>query len=190
MHKQYFAGAFCALALTACATAEAPTMTADEVFAEQVEIARLNEVSVTALGDMPTSGSASFTGTADGTFTPGSAVDGFIADVTVTANFSDNTIDGSVTNMNAIEAGLPDQLVRGTLDIDGTIDGNAVSGMATGTITAVDDGFRGSADANFAFDGSFRDDAGTADAIAGSVTGRADGDFSVVVQEGGFYVKQ
>ncbi len=190
MHKQYFTGACCAVALTACASAEPPTITSEEVFAERVEIARMNALSLTAPGDMPTRDSATFTGTADGIFTPNSAVDGFMADVTVTANFNDNTIDGSVTNMNAIEDGFPDQLVQGTLDIDGDIVGNAVSGTATGTITAVHEGFSGSADANFVFDGNFRNDTGTADAIAGTVRGRADGDFSVLIQEGGFYVKQ
>lgn len=187
MPNRILLSALGALIVSGCATAEPPTITAQEALNEELAFAATEALSATDPGAMPTSGTASYTGTAQGTFTPDSAVDGFIADFAMTADFGGNTIDGTVSNMNSIENGNPDQLVGGTLDIDGSISGNAVSGMASGVITAVEDGFRGSADANFAFDGTFRNDTGVADAVSGTVTGRADGDFSVVIQEGTFY---
>ncbi len=174
--------------LGACANPTPPTITADQLTDIQNESSRVSALSASAPASIPTSGAVDYSGHIGGEI-DGDVTGGFVGDLTVTADFGTNAITGDVTNINLIdEDGNPDQLLGGSLDVTGAHTGADITMTAQGSVTAVDDdGFRGSSDVDFELNGGFVDDTGTADAMYGTITGSADGDFYIGVVDADFY---
>lgn len=172
------------LALTAC-TPIPPTITAEQFTAETAELDRTAALPVTALIDMPTSGLTTYSGTIAAI----GASDSLMGTLTMDVDFASSGITGAVQDLNYVKDGTPDQTLGGSLALTGAVSGNGMTANATGTLTAVDYGLKTKMNADIDLTGSFRNDTGIADVIAGDVTGSASGRFVNVDFDGGdFYV--
>lgn len=169
---------FAALAaLSACAVPNSPTVTAtdvDRAFAEGQFISNLPETSV---GDLP-SGRVTYTGQVGANVT-GDAVGGFLGDMSMNVDFARNDVGGRISNINLIDAdGTPNQRFDGNLTIDGSENRGALDAFAYGEISGVDiDDDAVKSQVVLTLDGAVHDDLGRGDAVFGSATGEANGDF-------------
>ena len=100
----------------------------------------------------------------------------FIGDVSLTANFDDESISGDVTNINLLgNPDLDDQTLDGSVDVTGTIDKAAGTLAATGagslTAVATADGFGLNVDVDVTTTvaGAFKTATSAADTIVGTV---------------------
>jgi len=84
-----------------------------------------------------------------------------------------------VTDINLVDpAGVPTQRFDGSLSIAGIETAGDLDATATGRISGVDvNGYVVGADMNLDLNGTVRNDGGLGDAVFGSVTGEAAGDF-------------
>ncbi len=172
--------------LVACVAPNEPTVSArdvDRAFAEAVAISALPQ---TTIGNLPT-GNVTYTGKL-GADVYGDANGSILGDLAMTVGFASNDIGGRVTNINLIDSdGTPNQRFDGRLDIDGVETNGQLDAFAFGEITGVDvDDVEVSSDVLLALDGHVYDDFGGGDAIFGSASGDAIGDFDLGI-EGVFY---
>lgn len=97
--------------------------------------------SPTPVANVPTTGSATYTGGATGVATLNSSSTGYPFNGTATLNavFSSETITGAITNITAYGIGQPNTVSGSLNDIEltaGTISGNGFAGMASTSSTA------------------------------------------------------
>ena len=181
---------FAALAMaSACATPNPPSITAADVDRAYAEAARISALPVTPLANVPT-GTVTYDGQI-GADVRGDAQGSILADMTMIVGFDSNAIAGNVTNINLVDLnGTPNQRFDGSLGIDGIEAGGDLDATATGRITAVDvNGQVVDADMDLDLSGSVVNDQGQGDAIFGSATGTASGDFYLTV-DGVFFGTQ
>lgn len=172
--------------VAACASPKAPTLTRQDKDDADARYEVLNALPATAA--MPTMGTANYTGKFGGSLS-GDSDGELLGDISMEADFASSVLSGSVTNLNTYnDAGEPDQLLSGGLNVNGNFVGNAVTASATGTLTGVDSGFSGDTNVDIAMNGTFRDNTGTADVITGTAIGCGTGDFDICL-DGGFYAE-
>ncbi len=165
-------------ALSACmASPTPPTVTSSQVDRAFDEAERISFLPETNVNDLPT-GTVSYEGQI-GANVQGNAVGSILADMNMIVGFSSNDITGNVTNINLIDPdGTPNQQLTGTLQISGIENSGDLDAVAAGEITGVDtDGFAVDSQMNLNLEGAVYDDAGTGDAVFGTVEGEANGDF-------------
>ena len=106
----------------------------------------------------------------------------------MSVSFADNTVGGDVTNINLIDPdGTPNQRFEGRLLLDGVETDGQIDSFASGNLTGEDvRGDRVDTQMLLILDGQVRDDFGRGDAVYGSASGKAEGDFNMDV-EGVFY---
>ena len=179
-----------ALALTAaCATPTPPSITAGDVDRAYAEAIRISALPATAPADIPT-GTVTYDGQI-GADVRGDAQGSILADMTMIVGFDTNAISGNVSNINLVDpAGIPTQRFSGSLAIAGIENNGDLDAIASGRVSGVDgDGYAVDADMNLDLVGTVLDDAGQGDAIFGSATGSAAGDFYLDV-DGVFFATQ
>ncbi len=167
--------------LAACVAPNEPTVSArdvDRAFAEALAISALPQ---TSFGNLPT-GNVTYNGQL-GADVRGDANGSILGDMTMTVGFASNDIGGRVTNINLIDSdGTPNQRFDGRLDIDGIETNGSLDAFAFGRITGVDvENDLVSSDVLLSLDGNVYDDFGGGDAIFGSATGDAIGDFDMEI---------
>ena len=168
--------AFCLI--SACAAEPTPpSITSYDVDRAFVEARRIESLPFAASGDIPT-GSATYDGQI-GADVRGDSNGSILADMTMIVGFDSNTINGNVTNINLVDPdGIPNQRFSGALSITGIENNGALDAVASGRIGAVDlDGYEVEADMDLDLNGAVRNDRDFGDAIYGSATGTAEGDF-------------
>lgn len=189
MKRTFLLAISASMALGACASPKPPTMTAQDLTDSQSTFTTLNGLGATPTADMP-SGSATFNGKFGGEVT-GDSDGSILGDLTLNTNFDTSAVTGSVTNINAFDDnGDPDQLLSGSLDVNGNISGNGMTATAQGTLTGVDSGFAGDTNANVTMNGTFRNNTATADTVTGTAVGCASGDFDICMNNGQFYAER
>ncbi|WP_342077055.1 hypothetical protein [Yoonia sp. SS1-5] len=168
-------------AVAACATPNPPTVTSRDVDRAFVEAARVSALPVTAPIDVPT-GTVTYDGQI-GADLSGDTLGSIVGDMRMDVGFASNRISGSISDINLIDqSGRPDQRLGGTLQIAGVENSGALDAGASGEISAVDNNGQAlEADMFLDLRGSVRDDRGFGDAVYGSVTGEARGDFDIDV---------
>lgn len=167
-----------ALCLTAaCEEPIPPSITTADVDRAYVEAARISRLPVTDVINVPT-GTVTYDGQI-GVDVSGDAAGSILADMTMIVGFDTDAITGNVTNINLIDPnGVPDQRMGGSLDIDGIETNGQIAAVATGQVSAVDIyGESVTADMDIDLTGAVVDDQSNGDAIFGSATGSAEGDF-------------
>ncbi|MDX8354146.1 hypothetical protein [Cognatiyoonia sp. IB215182] len=171
------------------ATPTSPTVSESDVDRAMEEAARISLLPETSLAELPT-GTVTYDGQI-GADVSGDANGSILADMTMVVGFSTNDVDGSVTNINLINPdGSPDQLLEGTLDINGFESNGNLNAEARGEVTGVDvDGFEVDSFMSLDLDGEVRDDVINGDAVYGDVNGTARGDFDLDV-DGVFFGTQ
>ena len=167
--------------LAACATPNEPTVTAYDVDLAMFEARRISDLPLTGTSDLP-SGGVRYDGQL-GADVSGDAQGSILGDMTMLVDFGDNNIGGSVTNINLIDPdGEPNQRFDGSLRIDGRENSGRLDAFASGEISGVDnDGYAVDSQMLLVLDGDVYDDAGRGDAVFGSATGTATGDFNMTV---------
>lgn len=170
--------------LGACSTPLPPTITAAEFGTEQVAMGTYSSNSPTLIGEMPTTGTVNYTGRISSADYVGTGVSGIIS---MDVDFDASGMTGTISEVNYVENGQPDQTLGGTLALSGSVSGSGMSGTGSGQLSGVESGFTGRTNVNLTLDGQFRDDAGTADLITGTVDGTGRGDFDFDVDNGRFY---
>lgn len=172
--------------LGACSTPLAPTITAAEFISEQTDMTTQAAKAASSLAQMPgvSAGTVTYTGRigdADGSNT------GVSGALSMDIDFATSGMTGSVSDLNYVDEGTPDQRLGGTVALTGSVSGTGLSGTGSGTLTAVESGFTGRSNVNLTLSGQFRNDASTADLITGSVSGSGSGDFDFNINSGSFY---
>ena len=110
-------------------------------------IAQYGTAATTDPANMPTTGTATYNGTAAYSTEYSSAVDIIqlgttVSDVTLTADFANSTVTGTVDNFHTIST--PNVVLNGSLSLDGNITGSTFSTNLNGTITETLTGLTGS----------------------------------------------
>ncbi|MGC8201609.1 hypothetical protein ACP2AV_02780 [Aliiroseovarius sp. PTFE2010] len=172
-----------ALAASAC-TPIPPSITAAEFASETDEMVRAADLSATALMDMPTSGVTTYAGTIAAL----GGSESLMGSLTMDVDFATSDVTGSVTELNYVKNGTPDQTLGGSLTLTGEVSGTDLSANARGTLSGVQSGLRAKMNADIDLAGTFRNDTGTADLIYGTVDGEARGRFvDLDFNDGEFY---
>ncbi|MEL7178895.1 MAG: hypothetical protein AAFN63_03605 [Pseudomonadota bacterium] len=169
-------------ALSACASSpNAPTVSALDVQRAYDEAAEISRLPLTSTANLPTGG-VTYRGQLGADVT-GDAQGSILGDLTMRVDFSDNDIGGSVDNINLIDPnGTPNQRFDGSLDIVGEENSGRLDAFASGEITGVDnDGFAVDSQMLLTLDGDVYDDFDRGDAVFGSATGTARGEFDMNV---------
>ncbi|WP_458791807.1 hypothetical protein [Yoonia sp. MH D7] len=109
--------------------------------------------------------------------------------MTMSADFTGNTITGGIDNVNLIDDNdIPEQLLGGSLTIAGSETNGALSATATGNLSAVgDESVRGSSSVTLNMAGNMQTDTANADTLSGSLSGYGDGDFYINISDGSFF---
>lgn len=167
-------------------TPNPPTVSRGDVIDAQNEAAFLASRPQTTFGNLPT-GSATYTGQL-GADVSGDVNGSILGDMTMNVGFAANTVRGDVRNINLIDQdGNPDQRLDGQLLIDGVETAGQLDAFASGDLSGVDvNGNRLDTQMLLILDGQVRDDLGRGDAVYGTASGQAQGDFNMDV-EGVFY---
>ncbi len=169
-------------AVSACAASpNEPTVSAADVDRAFDEAQAISRLPLTSIGNLPTGG-VTYRGQLGANVT-GDAQGSILGDMTMNVDFADNDIGGRVDNINLIDPnGMPNQRFDGRLNIDGTETSGRLDAFASGDITAVDnDGLEVESRMVLTLDGDVYDDFGGGDAVFGSATGTARGDFDLNV---------
>lgn len=179
------------LAISACTIESSefdrsPTVTSAGVqsaFAEADAIGRAPE---TSFGNLPT-GSVNYTGKL-GAEVSGDANGSILGDLDMNVGFASNTVRGDVSNINLIDPdGTPNQRFEGRLLLDGVETAGQIDAFASGDLTGIDVGGNlVDTQMLLILDGQIRDDFGRGDAVFGTASGQAQGDFDLDV-DGVFY---
>lgn len=178
-------------ALSACSSPTPSPYTEADFEAAQAEAARIASSPLTAVADIPTTGTADYSGQL-GAEVNGDIYGAILGNLDVTANFATGDIDGTVSSIGFDDwDGDADQLLDGSLVVSGSITDSTLLAGATGSLGAVDeDGFSGSSTVMLYLDGDFHSDSAAADSIYGTVGGSGSGDYDVTVSSGEFYATQ
>lgn len=184
MKPKFFAASCAIVFIAGCDSPTPPSITAAEFQAAETEFNRINNLSTA--GTLPT-GTVTYKGYYGGRVT-GDEFGTVLGDMEMIVDFGTHQIGGSVSNINFVDdTDTPTQLLGGSLTISGTQSNGNLSGTATGTLSAVgEESVRGSASVSSSFSGTVRDDKGVGDAIAGTATGSASGDFDLSFGSAGF----
>ena len=167
-------------ALSACAaTPTPPTVTENDVDRAFAEARRISNLDQTSIAELPT-GSVTYDGQI-GANVRGDANGSILGDMTMIVGFASNSIGGNVTNINLIDPdGTPNQQLGGSLQINGVENAGDLSAVASGEITGVDvDGFEVDTQMDLDLDGAVYDDLINGDAVFGTATGEARGEFDM-----------
>lgn len=173
---------FALAALSACAAVpNEPTVSAFDVDRAFDEAQRISALPPTSINNLPTGG-VSYRGQL-GADVSGDAQGSILGDMIMRVDFGDNDIGGNVTNINLIDPdGMPNQRFDGSLNIDGAETGGQLDAFASGEITGLDnEGVAVGSQMLLTLDGDVYDDFGGGDAVFGSATGQASGDFDMNV---------
>lgn len=164
------------LVMAGCAAPTPASVTERDVSRALADATRISRLPQTRIEDLPR-GSATYTGQI-GAQVGGDLRGSMLGDMTMVVGFDTNSVRGSVRNINLIDpSGRPDQLLGGTLDINGFEDRGDIRAAATGTITGVAAGGAGfQSDVNLTMQGDVRDDRFRGDTVFGTVTGQGTGD--------------
>lgn len=177
-----------ALTLAAC-EATPPSLTTDDILAFEKEIDSASALPVTAINDLP-GGTVTYSGEfGSNAFVEGaSANDSIIGQMEMTVQFANQNIEGQLYDINLIADGRPQQVMGGTLDIDGRAVNGTIDAVATGTLTRVEANKEDFAFTELYLDGNVQTGLTNADAVFGSVTGGGDGSFDFELDgTGSFY---
>lgn len=162
----------------ACASPNPPTVSATDVDRAFAEARYISTLPFTATDDLPT-GSTTYRGQL-GADVSGDLSGSILGDMRMEVDFARNDVGGSVTNINLIDPdGRPDQRLGGSLGIDGVESSGRIDAFASGTLSAVDEGFLRESDVLLTLDGDVFDDRGRGDAVFGSATGTGRGDLDI-----------
>jgi len=187
-------GLLAAATLSACTVSagtdtvrsNAPTVSRTDVTDALDNAAIASTLPQTTFGNLPT-GSVNYTGKL-GADVSGDANGSILGDLSMNVGFSSNTVRGDVDNINLIDSdGTPNQRLDGRLLIDGVETAGQLDAFASGDLSGVDvNGNRVDTQMLLILDGQVRDDFGRGDAVYGTASGQAEGDFDLDV-EGVFY---
>lgn len=173
-------------ALVACVAPNEPTVSENDVDRAFAEASAISNLPQTSAFNLPT-GAVTYTGQL-GANVRGDANGSILGDMSMNVGFASNTIDGSISKINLIDAnGTPNQRFDGRLQIDGVESSGSLDAFAFGQITGVDnDNVEVSSDVLLTLDGNVYDNFRRGDAVFGSATGDAVGDFNMDI-EGVFF---
>ncbi|MGH1331897.1 MAG: hypothetical protein ACRBBK_13515 [Paracoccaceae bacterium] len=174
------------LGLAACSTPSAPSLSLAQFQTAKSDMQRAVTVGPSALNEIPSSGSVQYVGKLASS---ANVNNGMMGDLTMNVNFSSSNVNGSVRNLNYISEGVPAQTFGGALSLNGQVNGRFVNAYASGEISGVASGLTGYSDVDLALVGRFRNDQGTADLIAGTMTGTGRGDFDFDITQGTFFAE-
>ena len=169
-------------ALSACAVSpNDPTVSAQDVASAFDEAQRISNLPLTATQNLPTGG-VTYRGQV-GADVSGDAQGSILGDMRMDVDFADGDIGGNISNINLIDPnGMPNQRFDGTLGITGDDAGPQIDAFASGNISGVDnEGDAVDSQMVLILDGDVYDDFGGGDAVFGSATGYATGDFEMDV---------
>jgi len=172
----------CALvALAACASPSSPTESEVDVDRAFLDTLDASELPITPIENLP-AGTITYDGNI-GADLQGDSAGSLLGDLTLRVDFDDNRIGGNIRNLNLIDqSGEPDQLLEGRLQIDGFENDGRLNAGAGGQLTAVSiDGQELDADLDLDLRGTVRDDQINGDAVFGTATGTATGDFNLLI---------
>lgn len=182
---------FALAALSACAVGgsefdSSPTVSATDVESAFAEADAISRAPLTTFGNLPT-GSVNYRGKL-GADVSGDANGSILGDLDMNVSFADNTVGGDVTNINLIDPdGTPNQRFEGHLLLEGVETDGQIDSFASGNLTGEDvRGDRVDTQMLLILDGQVRDDFGRGDAVYGSASGQAEGEFNMDV-DGVFY---
>ncbi len=187
------ASLFTLIAMSACTISDSgsgfdndPTVSAAEVQEAFAEADAIGRAPQTSFGDLPT-GSVNYAGKL-GAEVSGDANGSILGDLNMNVGFASNTVRGDVSNINLIDRdGTPNQRFDGRLLVDGVETAGQIDAFASGDLTGVDvSGDRVDTQMLLILDGQVRDDFGRGDAVFGTASGQAQGEFDLDV-EGVFY---
>jgi hypothetical protein len=165
-------------AAAACASPNPPTVSATDVNRAYAEARYISGLPFTATENLPT-GSATYRGQL-GADVSGDLTGSILGDMRMDVDFARGAVGGAVTNINLIDpAGRPDQQLDGSLGIDGFESNGRIDASASGTLTAVNEGFLQDTDVLLRLDGDIHDDRGGGDAVFGSAKGSGIGDLEI-----------
>lgn len=173
---------FALAAISACAAIpNEPTVSAFDVDRAFDEAQRISALPLTSTTNLPTGG-VTYRGQL-GADVSGDAQGSILGDMAMRVDFGDGDVGGNVSNINLIDPnGMPNQRFDGTLNIDGAQTGGRLDAFASGDITGVDnEGVAVGSQMLLTLDGDVYDDFGGGDAVFGSATGQARGDFDMDV---------
>ena len=164
----------------------APTVTRGDVTEALAEAQFVSNAPVTSAAQLPT-GSTTYTGKL-GAQVSGDANGSILGDMTMRVGFATNSVGGDISNINLIDPdGTPNQRFDGQLLIDGVESTGKIDAFASGDLTGVDvNGNILDTQMLLILEGEVRNDFGTGDAVFGTATGQAEGDFFMDV-DGVFY---
>lgn len=177
---------FVALGLAAC-EATPPTITTDD-------IADFNESAEAAL-DLPQTPVTSLPGgtvTYTGQFGSDATVEGIdtfsmLGDMRMNVRFASQDVDGRIDNVNLIRDGAPQQLMGGSLAIDGSAINGNIDATAEGDLTREAAGKIEFASTELRLDGIVQTGLTPGDVVSGTVDGGGSGQFTFTLQDGTFY---
>jgi len=173
-----------ALALAACAQPLAPTLSSSDETTWSNQVTALGALGTGAA--LPTTSTATYSGLVGASL---SDVGTLLAEIELTADFANDGISGIMQDANILNSpssDLPDQSLKGSIDLTGSIDrpNKALAATGTGVLTAVGKakgfGVNINLDMTVDVDGTFRTSNGTdMDTITGTVdiSGTASGPF-------------
>lgn len=181
MTIRFLSGLIGLAVLAGCETPNDPTVSARDVDRAFAEAQAISARPLTSIQNLPT-GSATYVGQL-GADVAGDANGSILGDMTMNVGFATNSLGGSVTNINLIDAdGTPNQRFDGRLQIDGVETAGALDGFAFGGITGVNnDGQSVTSQVLLTLNGNVHDDFGRGDAVFGSAEGTAEGDFFMAI---------
>jgi hypothetical protein len=171
--------------LAACATTAVephpPTVSARDVDLAMFEAESISNLPFTSPLDLP-SGGVTYRGHV-GADVSGDAQGSILGDMTMLVDFGDNDISGSVSNINLIDPdGTPNQRFGGSLGITGSESAGYLDAFASGQISGVDnDGVAVDSQMVLTLEGAVHNNSREGDAVFGSATGFATGDFNMDV---------
>lgn len=161
--------------LSACEVVP-PSISTSDIVAFNAESSRNAALPVTSVADLPVG-----TVTYFGEFASNADVEGvgdaMLGDMEMTVAFASQRIGGTLSNINLIEGGRPQQRMGGELDLSGRAINGVIDAAADGRLTRVDVNKTDYANTTLLLDGSVRNDRFVGDAVAGTVTGSGRGSF-------------
>ncbi len=167
-----------------------PTYSADDVTDAGALRDTIAMLPVTMPANTPP-GSASYSGNLylDDVNIDGAAGYGMLGAMAMVVDFTGGaeSVTGSVTNVNLLEGGVPQQTMLGSLEILGTESLGDITAMASGELEVRESDlpFSGSTEMMLSLNGGARGDFGNA--VYGSALGTGTGDFEVDVVSGTFF---
>ncbi len=173
-----------------------PSVSQAEVRAFDQEVNRLAATDRTRPSQLPT-GQVSYSGSVGSNATiNGQSGYGLLGDLNLNVDFAGaQQVTGSVTDINLLQNGVPQQQLGGALTVTGSQSFGSINADADGIVTRINpSGVTERSNLAIDLDGTVRDDIFAGDAVTGSATGFGDGfqtpgpTFNVVLDGGGSFV--